>query len=145
MEILKDYANTLKEIDYLMDQIEMTQYEFKWWSGVDVKTGEGTLLNGIGIHKFGTESGIIQVEKKRKALNKLNERLEMAEKKKANIEKHLEQFEGIEYRVAYMKYIENYTLGEIADKLGYSESRIKQISAKVGRLYRNYTDGFLSV
>ena len=145
MEILKDYSDVLKELEYLEDQIKLTRYEFHWWSGVDVEKGQGSLLGGVGVKKFGVETGMIQIEKKRRALNNLYQRREIAERKKHNIEKHLQQFKGLEYQVAYLKYIENYTLSEIAERLGYSEIRIKQISAKLGRLYRNYTDTYLSV
>ena len=140
MEILKDYAEVLKEIEYINEQIKYTQFEMKWWFGVDPATGKGTPLDAVGVYKFGVESAMVQQEKKRRALNNLNDRLEIAENKRNKIEDHLKGFDGLEYKVAYLKYIAHKTLPEIADELGYSYSYIKKVSMKIGKRNRKGTD-----
>lgn len=145
MEILKDYADVLQDIDYLKDQIKDTEYEFKWWSGVDVNKGEGEMLGGVGVKMFGVESGMIQIEKKRRALNNLYERLNMAERKKSMIENHLGKYEGLDYQVAYKKYVEKKPLYEIAEELHRSYGHIKNISMKLGKCDQDVTDILKSV
>ena len=52
--------------------------------------------------------------------------------RKKEIEKKLEGMEGLKYQVAKMKLIDCMKLADIADKLGYSESHVKRISAEIG-------------
>lgn len=53
---------------------------------------------------------------------------------KAQIEKRLGEFEGLEYRVAYKRDIEGKPLDVIADELGYSFLWIRKVSMKVKRI-----------
>lgn len=43
----------------------------------------------------------------------------------------LKQLEGLEYKIAYKRFIENKTLNEIAEELGYSSSYVMKKSAEV--------------
>lgn len=52
---------------------------------------------------------------------------------KKDILEKLNQLEGIEYKIAYKRFIENKTLNEIADELYISESWAKQKSAEVSK------------
>lgn len=140
MEILKDYANLLREIDHTKDQIKLAEYELKWWLGVDASTGEGIPFDSLGVFKHGLETSMIQTEKKRKVLNKLNERLDKYYTHKERIEEHMRDFEGLDHKVAYLKYIKNMTLQEIADELGYSYSYIKKVSMKISQRNQEGTD-----
>jgi hypothetical protein len=47
------------------------------------------------------------------------------------IDAKLQEFEGIEYKVAYLIQVKNKPLQEIADELGYSLGYIKNISASI--------------
>jgi len=53
-----------------------------------------------------------------------------AEKK---IDAKLKEFEGIEYKVAYLVQVKGYTLQQVADELKYSPGYIQNISAKVNK------------
>lgn len=55
---------------------------------------------------------------------------------KKDILEKLNQLEGIEYKIAYKRFIENKTLNEIADELYISESWAKQKSAKVNKVLK---------
>lgn len=145
MEILKDYANLLREIDHTKEQIKLAEYELKWWLGIDASTGEGIPFDSIGVFKHGLETAMTQTEKKRRTLNKLNERLDKYREHKERIEEHMKEFEGLEHQVAYMKYIKKMTLQEVADELGYSHAYIKEKSAKISKTYREPTDFLKSV
>lgn len=53
---------------------------------------------------------------------------------KEQIEKRMSEFEGLEYKVAFMRDIQRKPLNEIAEELGYSLSWIMKMSMKVKRL-----------
>lgn len=59
--------------------------------------------------------------------------LEKKEEARKEIEGRLNQFEGLEQKVAYLRDIEGKTLAEIAADLGYSLIWIKKISARTKR------------
>ncbi len=53
---------------------------------------------------------------------------------KAQIEQRLNEFEGLEYRVAKMRDIDGKALDQIADELGYSFNWIAKVSSRTTRL-----------
>lgn len=55
-------------------------------------------------------------------INNLDRRIE-------KIENTLQELQGLDYKVVYLRDIELMTLLEIAEELGYSETHIKRISA----------------
>lgn len=60
---------------------------------------------------------------------------ELKEKKQLQkeIEEHLQQFEGVDYKVARMRIVENKSLYDIADELGYSYDYIRKVNARMGK------------
>lgn len=70
-------------------------------------------------------------------------RLERKKEIKSHIEEQLKLLTGIEYKVAYMRVVENKRLDEIADELNFSVDWIKKVSAKVTR-HLEYTDLLLT-
>lgn len=70
-------------------------------------------------------------------INKINnhihlhqETIKRLNESKAKIEKHINNLEGLDKKVAYMRDIQGKSLVEIADELGYSYDWIKEVSAK---------------
>jgi hypothetical protein len=57
--------------------------------------------------------------------------LEVKEKRRKEMEQRLSEFEGLEYRVAYMRDIQGMTLAEIAVELGYSYHWVAKLSSRV--------------
>jgi hypothetical protein len=57
----------------------------------------------------------------------------LAQKKliRQRIEQNIRDFQGIEYRVAYMRDIEGKPLYQIADELGYSYDWIRKVSSRI--------------
>lgn len=49
---------------------------------------------------------------------------------KEKIDNKLKGLEGLEYKVAYLKYVEGLNLQQIASKLGYSYQYIREVNAK---------------
>ena len=64
--------------------------------------------------------------------------LEAKKELKKRAEEALRKFEGIEYQVAYKRFVENRTLEEIADELHYSLSGVKKISMRINRVLQGY-------
>ncbi|CDQ22587.1 hypothetical protein [Halobacillus karajensis] len=145
MELMKNYSDLLTEIECIKQEIRLTEREFEYWSGIRMhdKESDGIPLGTMKHHKVSTQ--LTQIEKKRIALNRLNERLEYHEKYKERMDKLMQQFNGLEYKVAYKKWVEMKKLKEIAEELGYSEQYIKEISAKLSKTYKKPTDLLKSV
>ncbi|MGM9923872.1 MAG: hypothetical protein ACI35R_06445 [Bacillus sp. (in: firmicutes)] len=75
-----------------------------------------------------------QLEGINQTLNKHNEIEHILNKKrelKKRAEQALEKFEGIEYKVAYKKYVEGKSLKETAFELGYAYGYVKNISKRI--------------
>ena len=62
------------------------------------------------------------------------EKLKRARQLKKQAEIALSKFEGIEYQVAYKKYVEGKTLKETAVELGYAHGYIKNISKRISEM-----------
>ena len=67
------------------------------------------------------------------ALNEVREAITRKTLRKMNMEQHMGRFEGLEYKVAYLRDIEGKHLDVIADELGYSYKYIQNISSRVKR------------
>lgn len=52
---------------------------------------------------------------------------------KARMEAKMNEFEGLEYQVAYMRDVQRLPLYKIAEELKYSENWIYKISSKIGK------------
>lgn len=65
--------------------------------------------------------------------------LEEKESTRKEIEQRMNEFEGLEYKVAYMRNAKGMTLPEIAADLGYSYDWIKRISMRIRKQYTKST------
>lgn len=137
MHIMKSYSDLLTEIQLIQEQKELTERELEYWYGID-KDGNGIPLGGTGSYKFGANTSIIQAQKKIQSLRKLNERLKELEYARVRQDILLEQFEGLNYKIAYHRIVDNMTLKEIAEELGYSYQHIRRVWAE--RCYKDATD-----
>jgi len=115
MQIMHSYSDILSEIEVIKTQLEITNSEIEYW-----------YLSGDGAHKFGANASLIQVGKLVESRNKLFNRLETLERARTRTEKLMERFEGVEYKIAYMRIVECRTHKEIADELGYEEQTIRK-------------------
>lgn len=131
MELMKNYSDLLIEIECIKLQIRLTRREYEYWSGIKMmdKNEAGIPLAGAGVYK--TKTRIDQMDRIAKSLEDLNNRLEAHEETKAKLEELFDQFEGLEYKVAYKRYVEIKSLQQIADELGYSLSHIEKVSSRM--------------
>lgn len=105
------------------------------------------LINAIDYAKDRVQSGYVPLSLDRimERLNKIDdylmllyEQLRVKQDAKHRIEKVLGEFEGLEYKVAYMRDVLNMRLTEIADKLGYSYDWIRQVSSRIKKTQRQH-------
>ncbi|WP_077704988.1 hypothetical protein [Virgibacillus dokdonensis] len=139
MQIMKSYADMLIEIEIIEDQIELVTKELKYWFGIDLDKEKGIPLGGSGSHKFGAQASLIQADKKIKTYHKLTEQLKELKFAKVRMDMLMEQFKGLDYKIAYKRIVESKTHQEIADDLGYSHQYIKERWLKI-KTYTEHTE-----
>ncbi|MGF7059272.1 hypothetical protein [Brassicibacter mesophilus] len=127
MKLIGTYQDLLREIEMYENRLDDLQREDYALRRIE--------FNKIALdmymdrkHKIDNETAIIQAiledkrETQRQILNKI------------------EHLEGLEYKIAYKRFIEGKTLNEIAEELHISEIYAKKKSAKIGRVYQKYTE-----
>jgi len=122
LEVFHYYNDLCREIDILETQLKVMETEREdWWIG-------GRLFHSVPMDRAAEKFD--HITSKMELYEKL-----IASKRRTRIvlEAKLKQFEGLEYQVAYKRFVEKRTLCEIADELGYSEAWIKEVSSKVKR------------
>lgn len=130
MEIMHTYSDLLTEIEIIKEEIKLTEQELQYWFGIDLDKGTGIPLSGSGSKKYGTNVALIQTDKKTARLSKLKKRLKELEYAKVRIDMFMEKLEGLDYKIAYYRIVENMTHKEIAKELGYTEQYIRERWAK---------------
>jgi hypothetical protein len=134
LEIFETYNDILLEIDIIQEQIKLTENGLRYWFGIklnpEIKSA-GIPFGAPGTHRFGAIAGLIQADKTIESLNGLNERLEQLERAKKRIDDLVRQFDGLEYKISYKRYVEGKTLKETADELGYSYDYIREVMSRM--------------
>lgn len=115
MVIFENYADLIADIETTKDQLKLTVRELEYWS-----------LDGEGSHLFGANASVNQLRKKSEVKNRLIDRLEYLEQTKRRLDMLLNQFQGLDYKIAYLRICENMTHKEIAIELDYSEEHIRR-------------------
>ncbi|WP_373894450.1 hypothetical protein [Virgibacillus sp. CBA3643] len=139
MEIMHNYSDLLTEIELTKEQIDYTEKELEYWFGIDLKEGKGIPFDGVGGYKFGINAALEQTDKKVTSLSRLQKRLKELEYTRVRTEMLLEKFEGLEYKIAYHRIVNNMTHQEIADELRYSHQYIKERWARL-KTYKEPTE-----
>src|SRR5690625_1087935 len=126
MEIMHAYSDLIAETEIAKEQIDVTEKELEYWLGVNPKDGTGIPMSSKGSRRYGTNVAIIQTEKRAKRLSKLKDRLKELEYAKVRIDMFMEKLEGLDYKIAYHRIVENMTHKEVAVVLGYTEQYISE-------------------
>ena len=124
MEIIQNYADLLQKIEIVKTQIELLERDVEFWFGKDESlpfSGEGAMLAGMG-------GASLNVDRLNVKLNRLNDHLAFYLDVRDEIEGRINKLQGLEYRIAYLRFIENKNYKEVADELGYSHGYIKNIA-----------------
>ena len=142
MQVINTYKDLLTEIEIHKIIIENAENEKKQLikllhnnSPRDIKGISYSGMPGSGKNYISIDRIIDSIEKCENLIYIESNILEGLEKAKLEIENRIEKFEGLHYKVAYLRDIEGMKLQEIADRLGYSLDRIKQISVEIGKIY----------
>jgi hypothetical protein len=120
IEMYKSYNDLCREIEWFKDQIEILKVERQdWWR-------KGVMPNKV---KF--KNAIENIDRVSVSLDTYEKALEIRQEQKERLDKIINGFEGIEYKVAYRKYVKNMTLQEIAEDLDYTHEWIRSVHAKM--------------
>ncbi|WP_419877689.1 hypothetical protein [Brevibacillus centrosporus] len=120
METIQSYNDLCKEIDIFEIRINDLEREYKFWyhacfgSSRKVSVPLNVCLDRMEVICDQVEAYSTILEEK--------------EKTRKSIEERMNEFDGLEYKVRYMRDVEGKTLAEIAADLGYSYSWVKKIS-----------------
>lgn len=121
----ESYHDLLKEIDVLEVRLSDLEWEYKF------------------LYKAcfnGNKKPFMRLHLLIERMNEICNLVEMyttireeKEKTKRQMEERMSEFEGIDYKVAYMRDIEYKSLMEISMELGYSYHWIAKISSRIGK------------
>lgn len=128
------YIDILIEIEILEMRLKDLEKEHRrMWNALFPSTKVTANYSGVPGNPFTSvplDRAIEDMRKVEEEIEKLEQRIEEKRKLANDIRDKLEQLQGLEKRVAYMRDIEGKSLIEIADELGYSYSWIRKISSR---------------
>ncbi|MFI8712021.1 hypothetical protein [Brevibacillus brevis] len=131
MEPIQSYQDICKEIDIFEIRIKDLEREYQFWYHACFHSTR-QLSSSLDICLKRMEAICDQVE----AYSRV---LEEKEKTRKAIEERLSEFDGLEYKVRYMRDVEGKTLAEIAAELGYSYDWIRKIGSRTKKAQRRHT------
>lgn len=127
IDVLTSYKSICQEIEYFEVLLMEEEREYK--------RNRKTLIGGPT-----TKPSHLPIDRQIKGINDtiskhtaIEEILKRKRQLKKQAEIALSKFEGIEYQVAYKRFVEQKTLSQIADEENYSIDGIKKISRKINR------------
>lgn len=121
MKIIENYADLIRKINIIKVQIEMFEVEMDYW------LGENIPFESKGTVKFGIDTSVNQMDRIVSKLEELKYMLEFYESVKKDMDTYINKLEGLQYKIAYLRFVENMTYKEIAEKLGYSYGYIRNV------------------
>jgi DNA-directed RNA polymerase specialized sigma24 family protein len=128
------YRDLLTEIDVINMRIGNLEKEYEFWLKATVEPN--------GYNAFPLDTCLHRMQKICDQVEIYSTLLEEKEKVRKEIEQRMSEFEGLEYKVTYMRDVLHMTLPEIAADLGYSYIWIKQVSARARR--KEHTSNILT-
>lgn len=123
MQIMSSYKDLVRMIDLISSQVELLEGELRYWWWVDDEPGKGFM--GYTLDVTSKKHDLIQGQ-----LHQANKILSFYETIKDDMDKHIHSLEGLEYKIAYKRYIEKKTYKEIAIELEYSYDHIRHVASK---------------
>lgn len=126
MLIMESYADILKVIEIIKAEIEALQLDLDYWLG---KSYIHPLFS-VGAKKYGLDVATKRVDFLYDRMGKLEDRLKAYQEIEQEIRENVEKLEGLEYKIAKLRFIDGMTYQEIADALGYTHDHIRRIASK---------------
>ena len=125
IDVLTRYKNICQEIEYF--EVLLMDAEFEYKRNRQVLIG-GPTAKSIHLPIDRQVDGIYNTLTKHSEIEDI---LKKKREVKKRAEEALSKFEGIEYKVAYKRFVEGKSGKEIALELGYAYGYIKNISKKI--------------
>ena len=120
MNTFQIYGDLVLDIEILKEQIELAKAEQKqWWLG-------GRLVNTVPL-----DNAAERVDRLTDKIERMEEELNLKVERAEKLNKQLQKYEGLQYKVFYKRYIEGKTLVQVAEELGKSYQYIKEVAARV--------------
>lgn len=120
---MKNYADLLRIIDICKTEIEMLEVDKEYWLGKN----ELLPFFSIGAEKYGLDIASQRTDRLNDRIASLETKLEHYRVIEKEIRENVEKLEGLEYKIAKLRFIDGMTYQEIADKLGYSYGYIRRV------------------
>lgn len=124
--IFETYSDILATIEVIKAEIEALQLDLDYWVG---KNSNHPLWSQ-GASKYGLDVASDRADFLYERMSKLEERLKAYEEIEQEIRENIEKLQGLEYKIAKLRFIDGLTYQEIADKLGYSYGYIRNVVSK---------------
>lgn len=126
MEIMKNYADLLRIIDIVKAEIEMLEVDKRYWLGKN----ELMPFVSTGARKYGLDTASQRTDRLNDRIDSLEKKLEHYQAIEKEIRENVDKLEGLEYKIAKLRFIDGMTYQEIADKLGYTHDHIRRVASK---------------
>ena len=134
MMIMKNYADLCRKIDIIGVQLEMLQNDLDYWFGKGkVPFQSRGAKYGIGVAAENTDRVLQRI-------HELEKQLEFYTELKNDMDTCLNRLTGLEYKIAYMRFVEGKTYKEIADELGYSYGYIRNLATRTRQEEKQISD-----
>jgi hypothetical protein len=131
VDVFQTYSNLCKEIDLLEIEKKNLESEWKVYRGLMFDNPRAG-FNG-GMVALPMENVAERLDKIRSKHDLVEKLLEIKKRFRTQAELILSQFDGVEYQVAYKRFVECKKLEDIAEELQYSFDWVKKVSARVTR------------
>ncbi len=123
---MKNYADLLRIIDILKAEIEMLEVDKEYWLGKN----EQLPFASIGAEKYGLDIASQRTDRLNDRIVSLETKLDHYQAIEKEIRENVEKLEGLEYKIAKLRFIDGMTYQEIADELGYTHDHIRRVASK---------------
>lgn len=133
MEIIKNYADLIRQINVIDLEIQMLEVDRDFWYGRNFGVEGGLPFIGQGASAFGIEAAARNTDRINEKLRALNEMREFFLEIKEEIEDNINALNGLPYRIARMRFIDNKPYQEIADELGYTYGYIRKVVSRANK------------
>lgn len=129
-EVLGSYRDLCNEIEYWETMLKGKEIEWKINRKLMFKNPSP---NGGGYIPVGMDIAAGNLDKIRERHDEIERIIRLKKRLKRAAEKVLSRFEGVEYKVAYARFVEGKLLREIAGELNYSYDYVRKIMSKVNK------------
>lgn len=126
MLIMESYADILKVIEIIKAEIEALQLDLDYWLGKH----DRHFVFSEGARKYGLDVATKRVDFLYDRIEKVEARLKAYQEIEKEIRENVEKLEGLEYKIAKLRFIDGMTYQEIADQLGYTHDHIRRVASK---------------